>query len=100
MRKILLFLVGILIILIGFTGYKYVKQRTVKNYLLVKVDFLGAPELFSKGVVSVKLYKEGKTREEIENLKGIKKRVFIIFVIYLNTIIIQLFEKAFIVCKP
>lgn len=78
MRKILLFLVGILIILIGFTGYKYVKQRTVKNYLLVKVDFLGAPELFSKGVVSVKLYKEGKTREEIENLKGIKKRVFII----------------------
>ena len=67
MRKILLFLVGILIILGGFSGYKYVRQRAVKNYLLVKVDFVDAPRLTPVDIVTLKLYKEGNPNKEIKS---------------------------------
>ena len=77
MRKILLFLVGILIILGGFSGYKYVRQRAVKNYLLVKVDFLDAPRLSPRDIVSLKLYRDGKPNEEIKSFYD-TKCIFII----------------------
>ena len=67
MRKILLFLVAVLVILVGFSAYKYVRQRTVKNYLLVKVDFVDAPRLSPAGTVTLKLYKEEEPNKEIKS---------------------------------